>query len=68
MPETHKRYVRAGEAAMILGLAVGTLANLRSLLQGPPFHRLPSGVILYSVEDLHSFIEAGRVDTTPIAA
>lgn len=59
-------YVTTDEAARIVGLSRGTLANRRSLGLAPRFYRVTGGRILYAVEDLHDFISAGLVE--PVVA
>jgi excisionase family DNA binding protein len=49
------------EAAVLLGLAVGTLQNWASARRGPSFHRVGSRV-LYDVRDLHAYVAAGRIE------
>ena len=55
-------YVRRREAARIVKLAVGTLENLAAKRMGPPYF-VPKGTrtVLYSVEELHRWINDGRV-------
>jgi hypothetical protein len=51
----------APRAASYVGLAVKTLANLRSRGLGPIFHKV--GRIFYFKEDLDNWIAAGRAQS-----
>ena len=51
--------VTTREAAQRLGLATGTLCNLRSRGGGPAFVRL-GRAIRYAVEDLEEFVSRNR--------
>jgi hypothetical protein len=61
--DNRPQYVRRREAARFLGLSYGTLSNWASAGRGPSFHRLGGGkVVLYAIEELTRFAEAGRVE------
>ena len=49
-------FLRAKEAADVLGLAVGTLANMRYRGVGPACTRAPNGVIYYDSDDLRGWV------------
>ena len=49
-------FLRAKEAAEILGLATGTLANLRYRGVGPEYTRAPNGVIYYDSDALRGWV------------
>jgi hypothetical protein len=49
-------FLRAKEAAGALGLAVGTLANLRYRGVGPEYTRAPNGVIYYDSDALRGWV------------
>ena len=51
------------EAAIYLGIAVGTLANLRSDPKGPDYFKL--GGVFYKQVDLDVYIESRRVKSGP---
>jgi hypothetical protein len=59
-------YVRRNEAAKLVKLAPGTLANMASAGRGPAFHRI-GRTVLYEVGELRRFVEGGRVATTGAA-
>ena len=64
-PSTAPQYVTTDEAARIVGLSRGTLANRRSLGLAPRYYRA-HGRVLYDLADLHAFVSAGVVE--PVAA
>lgn len=49
------------EAARRLGLATGTLRNMRSQRRGPRFVRIGSRAVRYRLEDLDAWIEGQLV-------
>jgi predicted DNA-binding transcriptional regulator AlpA len=56
------RYLTESQAAEILAVKKGTLANWRSERRGPAYVRLGGGrVIRYRVSDLEAFAEQVRV-------
>ena len=59
--EVRPVYVRRRDAARILGLAEGTLANQAAQKRGPAFHRI-GRTVLYDVNELHRYVDAGRVE------
>jgi hypothetical protein len=59
-------YLTRPDAAVLLGLAVGTLQNWASARRGPSFHRVGSRV-LYDLRDLHAYVAAGRVELEGVA-
>ena len=59
-------YVRRREAARILGLAEGTLANQAAQKRGPAFHRI-GRTVLYDVNELRRYVDAGRVEMASAA-
>jgi predicted DNA-binding transcriptional regulator AlpA len=52
--------LRAPEAATYLGLSQSTLAKMRIRGDGPAYHKVGPRVVAYSVEDLDSWLKAGR--------
>ncbi len=57
--------VAPNEAAHYLGLSVKTLANWRSLGNGPAYVRYgSSGRVAYRIKDLDAFMAKNRVATT----
>ena len=60
MAITTQNVLRTREAASYLGLAVGTLANLRSAGQGPTYVKYGNAVV-YRVADLDAYLEAHTV-------
>jgi hypothetical protein len=59
--DARPEYVRREEAARLLGLTPGTLANMASAGRGPSFYRIGSRV-LYEMSELCRFVEQGRVE------
>ena len=51
--------LRTKEAADVLGLAVGTLANMRYRGVGPEYTRAPNGVIYYDSDALRVWVLGG---------
>ncbi|MDN4642638.1 helix-turn-helix domain-containing protein [Arthrobacter sp. PsM3] len=49
------------EAALYLRRSPGTLANWATKRQGPIFHRLLGGAVVYGAEDLADWLEVQRV-------
>lgn len=57
-----ERFLTAAEAAQMLRLADGTLANLRSRGEGPPYTRVGDrGRILYRLADIEDWLATRRV-------
>lgn len=58
--------VNANEAASMLGVSPRTLANWRTQGIGPAFVRVGAvhSRTLYRVDDLHTWLNANRVETT----
>lgn len=57
-----QRFLTAAEAAQMLRLADGTLANLRSRGAGPPYTRVGDrGRILYRLSDIEEWLAMRRV-------
>lgn len=54
-------YLSAAEAAAFVGLNARTLANYRSARVGPPYRKVGSRV-LYRLDDLIEYVEAGLVE------
>jgi hypothetical protein len=54
-------YLSAAEAAAFVGLNSRTLANYRSARVGPPYRKVGSRVV-YRLDDLIQYVEAGLVD------
>ena len=57
-----KRLLPDTVAAQELGLHVQTLRNWRCLGLGPPYVRIGTRTIRYDEDDLHRFIEQGKVE------
>lgn len=57
---------RIGEsdAAVLLGLSLGGLRNMRTLGTSPPFYRRPAGGsrVSYRIVDIATWLEDGRED------
>ena len=49
--------VRAPEAARLLGVSEGTLANWRSLRKGPKFARMGTRTVVYPLVELQRYID-----------
>ncbi|HJF46142.1 helix-turn-helix transcriptional regulator [Thermophilibacter provencensis] len=49
--------VRAPEAARLLGVSEGTLANWRSLRKGPKFARMGTRTVVYPLGELQRYID-----------
>ena len=65
-----KRYLRTQEAATYTGLSISFFNNARCTGDGPPFIRASDkarGTILYSVDDLDSWLLARRRTSTSAA-
>jgi hypothetical protein len=58
-----KKMVTRQEAAMMFGVAPGTLANWLSHSRGPRAYRVNRRKILYDVHDLELFFQANPVET-----
>ncbi len=58
---TRPVYLSTDEAAVFVGLNARTLANYRSSRVGPPYRKVGSRV-LYRLDDLIAFVEAGLVE------
>jgi hypothetical protein len=56
--------VRTREAAKYVGSATSTLEKLRIYGGGPPFYRLGPKIVVYDLDDLDEWIEAGRHRST----
>ena len=57
------RLLNEHQVAEVTSLSVGKLRNDRSLKQGIPFVRA-GGSVRYKVEDVRTYVEANRVETT----
>lgn len=57
------RYLRTKEAADFLSLSARTLEKHRTYGTGPAYHKL-GGRVVYSVEDLQSWVNSGSVTST----
>jgi hypothetical protein len=51
------------EAALVTGLSVGTLGNMRSAKIGPKFYRIRKRKIIYLHDDLLSWLKSNPVQT-----
>lgn len=56
-----KKFLKTKEAAKILRLAEGTLANMRSNNRGPPYIKV-GGAILYDAADLLDYMRNHKID------
>ena len=54
-------YLRAPDAAALLGISKGTAANWRSQGKGPAYSKVGSSLVVYELADLTDFITSGRV-------
>jgi hypothetical protein len=61
--QSNTKWLRVSDAAVHLGVGVGTLNKLRTYGGGPRYAKLGSTVI-YDVEDLNSWAEARKVHST----
>jgi len=59
--EWEQEYLTDIQVAKIIGRAVGTLRNERSLGRGLPFVKIGRSV-RYKIADVHSFMDSRRVD------
>lgn len=57
--EADDALLTAEEAARMLRMEPTTLANLRARGDGPPWHKLPSGAVRYSLANVLVWINAG---------
>lgn len=55
-----KRNLRTHEAAEFLGVSPQTLRNWRAQKKGPDYSRV-GGAVVYPIEALEAYVEAGRV-------
>jgi predicted DNA-binding transcriptional regulator AlpA len=67
MPGPGARWLRARDAAAVLGVAVGTLADWRCEGKGPPFKRLGRAVV-YDLAELNAWMEQRPSFTSTAAA
>jgi predicted DNA-binding transcriptional regulator AlpA len=67
MPGPGARWLRARDAAAILGLSAATLADWRCEGKGPPFRRL-GRVIIYDAAELDEWMEQRPSFTSTAAA
>jgi predicted DNA-binding transcriptional regulator AlpA len=67
MPGPGARWLRARDAAAVLGVAVGTLADWRCEGKGPPFKRLGRAVV-YDLAALNAWMEQRPSFTSTAAA
>jgi predicted DNA-binding transcriptional regulator AlpA len=58
------RVLRTPDAAKYLGLTGSTLEKMRLFGTGPRFVRIGMRAVGYTIDDLESFIEAGRRTST----
>lgn len=58
---TPDKALTAKEAALILGIALGTLYNMRQRRQGPPFSKI-GGKIVYRERDVLRYIAKHTTD------
>ncbi len=56
------KFVNERRAAELLGVSRFSLQGWRFRGKGPPYHIVGSRRILYKVDDLREYIEAGRVE------
>jgi hypothetical protein len=56
----HPKYLNTEEAANFLRMSKGTLQNLRTMRQGPPYIKI-GGAVRYDVNDLYLFMESKKV-------
>ncbi len=49
--------------AKVLGISVGALRSQRSRKRGLPYRKLPSGAVVYDVEDVTSYIVGTKIYT-----
>jgi predicted DNA-binding transcriptional regulator AlpA len=54
-------YVDDVKVAELLGLAVGTIRNMRWRGDGPPYIKL-NHTVRYSLEDVHSWMESRKIN------
>ncbi len=57
------RYLRTKEAAQLLSLSARTLEKHRTYGTGPAYHKL-GGRVVYSIDDLESWVQRGAVTST----
>lgn len=56
-----KRYIKTKAAAKTIGLAEGTLHNMRANRKGPPYIRV-GRAILYDLTDLLEYMRNHKID------
>lgn len=49
-------------AAAYLGVSVGLMRRWRLLKQGPTYRKLGDRLVRYGLEDLHAFVNEGRIE------
>lgn len=57
---TPKLFLKSSEVEEIYGISAGTLANWRSEMRGPRYHKV-GGVVRYKVEDVDKYMESKKV-------
>jgi predicted DNA-binding transcriptional regulator AlpA len=62
-PTGTPRYLRTPDAAKVVGLSIRTLEKHRIYGTGPRYSKL-GGRVVYSIEDLHAWVELGTKAST----
>lgn len=50
------------EAAEIMGIAIGTLYNMRNRREGPPYYQNGRGKVVYRLKEVMHYMNQLRVD------
>jgi len=64
-----REFIRAAQAAKIIGVSTGTLAAWRFRNMGPTYYKLvkgKSGTIVYTLDDIDAWLDSCRVPTPNI--
>lgn len=65
--DNHSVYITPAEAAELIGIARGSLANWRLARRGPPYYVVGSR-IRYRLDEIHQWMQVGRVTTDDASA
>jgi len=57
---TPKRFLKSSEVEEIYGISARTLANWRSEMRGPKYHKV-GGAVRYKVEDMENYMESKKI-------
>lgn len=57
---TNKLFLNSKEVEELYGISASTLANWRSKMLGPKYHKV-GGAVRYKIEDLNNFMESKKI-------